>query len=235
MKERAILLVEDNPDDEALTLHAFGAGDAALVAFDPAVPATDPARTTLEEVFAAAVNHVAPDQAREARAGTVVPLAFTLTNPTSSERRVEVSVTLPRLAARMVIELAPVPVTGGTGFIDLQVYDPARLGAQAGDRLDHPVGSRVDHRNVVGREVRRVGESSVGRDGGEGRQRPHRHDGDRRMGHGVDHRNLVAGEICRVREGAVRRERDPGSGIRPDGGEGLLGRLVKPAILSMFR
>lgn len=79
----------------AVALFPFGLGQSVTFAFDPSVAPADPARPNLLQLFANAVAYAAPDGARQARAGVVVPLSFSATNPGSLPVSVELVAHLP--------------------------------------------------------------------------------------------------------------------------------------------
>ena len=91
-----------------LTVNAFGQGRDVTMAFDPAVPPGDPARSALEGLFARSVLYAVPGQARVAAARTVVPLAVVLDNPGGSARSIEVSLSLPNGVTAAGVDDSPV-------------------------------------------------------------------------------------------------------------------------------
>lgn len=79
----------------AVTTNTFGLGRGVMFAFDPAVEPSDPERPKLRQLFAAAVAYAAPASGRAARAGVVVPLSFSVSNPAGPGVSVELTAVLP--------------------------------------------------------------------------------------------------------------------------------------------
>jgi len=65
------------------------------MAFDPAVPASDPSRPALEALFERSVAYTAPHTARPIAAGTVVSLAAVVHNPGTQPQDITVALSLP--------------------------------------------------------------------------------------------------------------------------------------------
>jgi len=78
-----------------LSVHPFGQGRAVAMAFDPAVPASDPSRPALEALFERSVAYTAPHTARPIAAGTVVSLAAVVHNPGTQPQDITVALSLP--------------------------------------------------------------------------------------------------------------------------------------------
>jgi hypothetical protein len=95
LKLEGATLVGTLDDAPGLTVNNFGLGRDVTMAFDPAVLASDPARAGLQQLFKRAVLYAAPQQARLAAAGTVIPLAVVLHNAGGTAQTVEVSLSLP--------------------------------------------------------------------------------------------------------------------------------------------
>ncbi len=84
---------------------------------------------------------------------------------------------------------------------------------------------RVDHRNIVGGQIRDVGVFSVRRDGDQRGAIPHRDRGPHhRIGGRVDHRDIVGDNIRDVSAFPIRRDGDP-SGASPHRDLGRLHRV----------
>ncbi len=111
----------------AVAINSFGSGQSVTFALDPAVAPSDPARPALLQLFAAAVAYVAPDSARQVRAGVVVPLSFSVSNPTGLTVDVELTAQLPAGVTVAAVDDSPTQTEPPTWLFSLAPQETRKV------------------------------------------------------------------------------------------------------------